>query len=77
MGCERIETYSFLKRISSTLAISEPYNTKLCNGEFTRCARYVVFKVCGDVPDDLYPSMHNRQLISVVEVIICDLSTVI
>lgn len=71
MKCERYQCCPFFNnRIQYASVIMENYQKTLCSGEFTRCARYVVFKVLGDVPADLYPNMHDKA----TELIITDLA---
>ena len=59
-ACERKDNCPFFDRRVMGPSMKEVFNESYCNGYFTRCARYVVFKVCGSVPPDLSPSMHNR-----------------
>jgi len=60
MTCEKYEVCPFFNRISKASGMSATYQANFCRGQFTRCARYVVFKVCGSVPEDLYPNMHDK-----------------
>ena len=62
MICERSETCPFFPKIiqgDADKELEKMYRGNFCYGLFTRCARYVVIKVCGKVPDDLYPNMHD------------------
>jgi hypothetical protein len=40
------------------------YKKKFCKGDFSDCARYIVFEKLGrqSVPDDLYPNMKEQAL---------------
>ncbi|MBP2654885.1 MAG: hypothetical protein H6Q73_2454 [Firmicutes bacterium] len=60
MICERSEACPFFSRITKGDELEKMYRGNFCYGMFTRCARYVVLKVCGKVPNDLYPNMHDE-----------------
>jgi hypothetical protein len=57
--CERTNNCPFFVAREKYPVIVENYQSTLCQREFTRCARYVVFKVLGEVPEDLRPYDHE------------------
>ena len=48
----------FNDQMANMPAISEMFKKKYCNGDFSQCARYMVFKAVGKekVPNDLFPN---------------------
>jgi len=64
-ACERIEKCVFFKDkmqyMPSTAAL---FKRIYCNGDNSKCARYMVFSVMGKehVPADLFPDQRERAL---------------
>jgi hypothetical protein len=61
--CELTERCTFLaESMARTPTIASFYRSQLCKGDFTSCARYVVYKAKGRkaVPADLLPDQMDR-----------------
>ena len=63
MECERLANCSFYQnKMPIESGLGSLYRKKYCEGDKTRCARYLVVTKLGPeyVPDDLYPNMDKR-----------------
>jgi len=62
--CEYRTSCVFLnKMVVDSAHTTDDLRDKYCNGEFSKCARLIIYKYCGDdyVPDNLSPDSLNRQ----------------
>jgi hypothetical protein len=67
--CECLERCVFFQgQMASMPATAEVARQRYCRGDYTRCARYVVYKALGreHVPGDLFPNELEiaRQLVA-------------
>ena len=61
--CELLEGCLFFNdRMQSMPTVVELLKERLCRGEYTECARYMVYRKLGRprVPPDLFPSDRDR-----------------
>jgi len=61
--CECINGCPFFNdKMSDSSGLGSMYKRKYCLGNYSNCARYMVFKKLGKpmVPADLYPNMRDR-----------------
>jgi hypothetical protein len=52
----------FNDKMKDTDGLGAMYKKKYCRGDYSKCARYMVFKILGkpSVPIDLFPNMNER-----------------
>ncbi len=63
MDCELLPTCAFFNdRMANTPATAGIFKQGYCRGEFSTCARFMVFKAIGreKVPIDLFPNQQER-----------------
>jgi len=63
MECERLAKCPFYQnKMPIESGLGSLYRKKYCEGDKTKCARYLVVTKLGAeyVPDDLYPNMDKR-----------------
>lgn len=54
----------FNDKMESMPAMKEMYKRNYCKGDFTNCARYIIFKALGKpaVPGNLFPNQKEKAL---------------
>ncbi len=65
MACENINRCRFFNdRLENMPAMASMYKKNYCEGEYEKCARYVVCKKLGKegVPDTLFPNQIDKAL---------------
>ena len=63
MECENLSVCPFFNdKLPNMPAMANLLKKRYCRGDFTKCARYIVFKALGreKVPRDLWPSEIER-----------------
>lgn len=66
--CECIEGCPFFHdKMDNKPATANLIKKKFCQGTYSECARYKVFKKFGkgSVPFDLFPNMHERAMLMI------------
>jgi len=65
MACENIKGCPFFNdRLDNMPALASMYKKNYCEGEYEKCARYVVCKKLGKegVPDNLFPNQMDKAM---------------
>jgi hypothetical protein len=68
--CECLNGCPFFNdKMKDTSGLGAIYKKKYCRGDYSECARHMIFEKLGkpSVPVDLYPNMHDRAKIILLE----------